>query len=100
MPDVIGGIIHTVNQQSRWGVGTDLDPRRKREALLGTGLIPQMPRVEQDREVRTGRLTIGRVYGFVNALLGVAHRRGKVPAGRKADDAYLLGVDSVRRGAV
>src|SRR5687768_3164282 len=100
MPDIIRGIVHTVNQQSWWGIRSDLDPRRKLEARLGTGPIPQMSRIEYDREVRTRRLTIGPVYRFVNALLGVAHRRGQVPAGRKADHADLAGIDAVRRGSV
>src|SRR5688500_2701518 len=59
-----------------------------------------MSRIEQDREVRTRRLTIGRVYRFVNALLRVAHRRGKVPPGRKADNADLAAIDAVRRRSV
>src|SRR5688572_5301934 len=97
MPDIIRGIVHTVNQQSWWGVRSDLDPRRKLEARLGTRVIPEVSRIEQDREVRTRRRTIGRVYRSVNALPSVAHRRGKVPASRKADDPDLVGIDAVRR---
>src|ERR671912_534000 len=100
MPDIIRRIVHAVNQQRRWPVCSDLYPWRKLEARLGTGLIPQMSWIEQDREVRTRRLTIGVVYRFVGELLGVAHRRGKVPAGRKADNADLVGIDAVRRGSV
>src|SRR5688500_7783580 len=100
MPDVVRGIVHTVNQQSWWGVCSDLDPRRKLEARPGTGPIPQMSRIEYYREVRTRTLTIGFVYRFVSEFPGVAHRRGKVPAGRKPDHADLVRIDAVGRGSI
>src|SRR5437763_1468021 len=100
MPDIIRRIAHTVNQQSRWSVGADRDPWRKPEGRPGTGLIPQMSRIEQDREVRTGRLKIRRVERFVSELASVAHRRGEVATGRKPDHTDLMRIDSVRRRSV
>src|SRR5687768_10360949 len=100
MTNVVRRIVHTVNQQSGWGVSSDLDPWSKLEARFGTGVIPKASRVHHDREVRTRRYTVGRVDRFVGEFPGVAHRSGKVAAGREPDDADLARIDVVGRRAI
>src|SRR5207248_4709490 len=46
MTDIVGGIVHGVDQQRRRGVRAYFDPRRKFESQLGATLIPKMSRVQ------------------------------------------------------